>query len=185
MKASCRLARACLELALQTLDVQCPSHTLALTAHGGHSLPAAAFAAVVQSLVVWLLVTPGTRAREASLNFTISRTKLKPMSIELVMLPNHLILCHPFLLLPSVFPSIRVFSNVSALYIRWPKDWSFSVSPSNEYSWLISFRIDLTPWSPRDFQVFPSIIIWKHQFFGAQPSLRSNSHIYTWLLEKL
>ena len=76
--------------------------------------------------------------------FTISQSLLKLMSIESVMPSNHLILCHPLLLLPSVFPSIRVFSNVSALRIRWPKYWrfSFSISPSNEYSGLISFRID-------------------------------------------
>ena len=76
--------------------------------------------------------------------FTISWSLLKPISIKLVMPPNHLILCHPLLLPPSIFPSIRVFSNESILRIRWPKDWSFSfsISPSNEYSGLISFRID-------------------------------------------
>ena len=80
----------------------------------------------------------------ASLSFTISRDLLKPMSIESMIPSNHLILCHPLLLLPSIFPSIRVFSNDSVLPIRWPKDWSFSfsISPSNEYSGLISFRID-------------------------------------------
>ena len=91
-------------------------------------------------------------ARQASLSFTISRSLLKLMSIELVMPSYHLILCHPLLLLPSIFPSIRVFSNESALRIRWPKYWSFSfsISPSNEYSGLVSFRIDwfdlLTVW---------------------------------------
>jgi len=81
---------------------------------------------------------------QTSLSFTISRTLLKLMSIESVMPSNHLVLCHPLLLLPSVFPSIRVFSNESVLCIRWPKDWSFSFSiiPSNEYSESISFRID-------------------------------------------
>ena len=85
-----------------------------------------------------------TAARQASLSFTISRSLLKLMSIELVMPSNHLILCHPLLLLPSIFPGIRVFSSESALRIRWPKFWnfSFSISPSNEYSGLISFRID-------------------------------------------
>ena len=88
--------------------------------------------------------TPWTAACQASLSITKSRNLLKLMSIELVMPSNHLILCHPLLLLPSIFPSFRVFSNESVLYIRWPKDWSFSfnVSPSNEYSGLISFRID-------------------------------------------
>ena len=79
---------------------------------------------------------------QASLSFTISWSLLKLTSIESVMPSNHLILCHPLLHLPSIFPSIRVFSNKSALHIRWPKYWSFSISPSNEYSRLISFRID-------------------------------------------
>ena len=85
---------------------------------------------------VWLLIDPWTAARQASLS------SLKLMSIELMMPSNHLTFCHPLLLLPSIFPSIRVFSNKSALHIRWPKDWSFSISPSSEYSGLISFRID-------------------------------------------
>ena len=93
---------------------------------------------------VGLFVTPWTAAHQASLSTTNSQSLLKFMSIELVMPSNHLILCHPLLLLPSIFPSIRVFSNESILHIRWSKDWSFSfsISPSNEYSGLISFRID-------------------------------------------
>ena len=89
-------------------------------------------------------MTPWTAAGQASLSFTISRSLLKLMSIEPVMPFNQLILCHPLLLLPSMFPSIRVFANESALHIRWPRYWSssFSISPSNEYSGLISFRID-------------------------------------------
>ena len=83
-----------------------------------------------------------TAAHQGSLSFTISRSLLKLMSIESVMPSNHLILCGPLLLLLSIFPSIRVFSSESALCIRWPKYWSFSISPSNEYSGLISFRID-------------------------------------------
>ena len=92
---------------------------------------------------VQLFATPWTAALQASLSLTISRSLLKLMSIESVMPSNHLILCHS-LLLPSIFPSIRIFSNESALRIRWPKYWSFSfsISPSNEYSGLISFRID-------------------------------------------
>ena len=86
--------------------------------------------------------TAGTAARQASLSITNSRSLLKLMSIESVVPSNHLILCHPLLLLPSVFPSIRVFFNESAFHIRWPKYWSFSISPSNECSGLISFRID-------------------------------------------
>ena len=94
---------------------------------------------------VWLFVTPLTAARQASLPFSISQSLLKYMFIELVMLSIHLILCHPLLLLPSIFPSIRVFSNELAPLIKWAKYWSFSfcTSPSNEYSGLISFRIDL------------------------------------------
>ena len=90
------------------------------------------------------LVTPWTAALQASLSITNSQSLLKLMSIPLVMPSNHLILCHPLLLLPSLFPSIRVFSNESALCIRWPKYWSFSfsISPSNECSGLISLRID-------------------------------------------
>ena len=89
-------------------------------------------------------VSPGTATRQASLSFTISYSLLKLMSFELVMSSNHLILCHPLLLPLSIFPSIRVFSNDSALCIRWPNYWhfSFSVSCSNEYSGMISFRID-------------------------------------------
>ena len=99
----------------------------------------------IQSLShVWLSVIPWTAAHQASLSFTISQSSLKLMSIESVMPSNHLILCHPLLLLPSIFPSIRVFSSESALSIRWPEYWnfSFSISPSSEYSGLISFRID-------------------------------------------
>jgi len=91
---------------------------------------------------VWLFVTPWTAAHQASLSFTVSRSLLKPMSIESMMPSNLLILCHPLLLLPSIFSSIRVFFSESALRIRWSKYWSFSISPSNEYSGLISFRID-------------------------------------------
>ena len=99
----------------------------------------------VQSLsLVWLFTTPWTAAHQASLSITNSWSLLKLMSIESVMPSNHLILCCPLLLLPSVFPSIRVFSNELALHIRWPKQWSFSfsISPSNDYSGLIYFRID-------------------------------------------
>ena len=100
---------------------------------------------VIQSLNhVQLFVTPWTAAHQASPSFTISQSLLKFLSIELVMLSNHLILCHSLLLLPSIFPSIRVFSNKLALHIRWPKYWSFSfsISPSNECCGLISFTID-------------------------------------------
>ena len=93
---------------------------------------------------VWLFVTPWTAARQASLSITKSQSLLKLMSIEMVMPSNRLILCHPLLLLPSIFPRVRVFSKESVLCIRWPKCWSFSfsISPSSEYWGLISFGID-------------------------------------------
>ena len=100
----------------------------------------------VQSLsCVWLFATPWSAARQASLSITNSRSPPKPMSIELVMPSNHLILCRPLLLLPSIFPSIRILFNESALCIRWPKYWSFSfnISPSSEHPGLISFRLYL------------------------------------------
>ena len=100
---------------------------------------------VVQSLSsLWFFETPWTAARQASLSFTISRSSLKLMSIESVMPSKHLILCRPLIFLPSIFPSIRVFANESAIHIRWPKYWSFSfnISPSNEHSGPISFRMD-------------------------------------------
>ena len=97
----------------------------------------------VQTLsCVQLIVTPWTAAHQASLSITNSRSLLKLISIESGMPFNPLILCHPLLFLPSIFPSIRVFSKESALHNRWPKYWSFSISPSNEYSGLISFRMD-------------------------------------------
>ena len=102
------------------------------------------FVFVVQSLRVQLFVIPWAAAHQASVSFTISWSLLKVRSLELVMPSNHLILCRPLLLPPSIFPSIRVFSNESALCIMWPKYWSFSfnISPSNEHPGLISFRMD-------------------------------------------
>ena len=131
----------------------------------------------VQSLShVWLFATPWTAACQASLSITNSRSLLKFMSIESVMPSNHLILCRPLLLLPSIFPSIGVFSNESVLRIRWPKYWSFifSISPSNEYSGLIYFR----PLQSKGLsRVFSNTTIWENQFFSFQPSLWSKSHI--------
>ena len=145
---------------------------------------------IVQSLsCVWLFATPWTAACQASLSFTVSWSLLKLMSIDSVMPSNHLIFCCPLLLLLSIFLSIRVFSlNESAPHIRWSKYWSFSFSssPSNEYSGLISFRIDCL--NSLLFnglsRVFSSTTIQKHQFFGSQLALWSNSHIHTWLLGK-
>jgi len=137
---------------------------------------------------VWPFATPWTAAHQTSLSFIISPSLLKLMSIESVMPSNHLILCCPLLVLPSIFPSIRVFSNESALCIRRPKYWSFgvSISPSNEYSGLISSRIDW--FDLLAVQGTPTSLLQHHslkdQLFGTQPSLRSNSHISTWLVEK-
>ena len=132
---------------------------------------------------VWLFVTPWTAARQASLSFTIFESLLKLMSMESVMPSNHLILCGPLLLPPSVFASIRVFSNESVLRIRWPKYWSFSfnISPFNEYPGLISFGWTglISLQSKRLLRVFSNTTVQKHQFFGAQLSLYSNSHIHT------
>ena len=122
------------------------------------------------------------------LSFTISQSLLKFMSIDLVMPSNDLILCRPLFLLPSIFPSIRVFSNGSILGIRWSKYWSFSfsISPSKEYSGLISFTIDwfISLQFKGLLRIFSSTTIQKHPFFGTQPSLWSNTYIHTWLLEK-
>ena len=127
---------------------------------------------------VRLFATPRTAARQASLSWSL----LKLMSIESVMPSNHLILCHPLLLLPSIFPSIRVFSKESTLRMRWTKYWSFSfsISPSNEHPGLISFRMDwlVSLQSKRLSRVFCNTIVQRHQFFGTQLSLWSNSHPY-------
>ena len=136
------------------------------------------FSSVQWLSCVWLLATPWTVALQASLSIINSWSLLKLISIELVMPPSYLVLCRP-LLLPSIFPNIRVFANELVLHIRWPKYWSFSISPSNEYWRLIFFRID---W----FDLFAvqgtlkSLLQHQH----AQPSPWSNSHIPTWLLLK-
>ena len=132
---------------------------------------------------VQLFATPWTEAHQASLSITNSRTLLKLMSIASVMPSNHLILCPPLLLPPSIFPSIRAFSSESVLCIRWPKYWrfSFSISPSNEHqNWS---PLGWTGWislqSKGLARVFSSITVQKHQFFSAQLSSQSNSHIRT------
>ena len=120
-------------------------------------------------------MTPLTAAHQASMPITNLCSFLKLMSIESVMPSNHLILFRPLLHLPSIFPSIRVFSNESVLRIRWPKYWSFSfgISPSNEYSGLISFRLPgwISLQSKGLSRVFSNTTVQKHQFFGAQLSL--------------
>ena len=134
---------------------------------------------------VRLLAIPWTAARQASLSITNSWSLLKLMSLESVMPSNHLILCCP-LLLPSLFPSIRVFSNESVLRIKWPKYWSFSfsISPSNEYSGLISLKMDsldlLAVQGTQESSPTPQFK--KHQFFSAQLSIQSNSHTQRYLI---
>ena len=121
---------------------------------------------------VQLFVTPWTAIHQASLSIINCWSLLKLMSIKLVMPSNHVFLCHPFLLLPSIFPSIRVFYNDSVLHISWSKYWSFSfsISPSNEYLGLISFKIDCFELL-ETLRVSFSTTVQKHQFFGAQLSL--------------
>ena len=137
---------------------------------------------------IWLFVTPWSAALQVSLFSTISWSLLILMSIELVMPSNPLILCHPLLLLPSIFPSIRDFSLELTRCISWPKYWnlSFSISPSNEYSGLISFRIDW--FGLLAVQVTLKSLLQNHSLkasiLGTQPYLWSNSHIHTWLLDK-
>ena len=143
----------------------------------------------VQSLsCVWLFATPCIAAHQASLSITNYQSSLKLMTIESVMPSNHLILCHPLLLLPLIPLSIRVCSNESALHMRWPKYWSFSFS--------ISPSMNTQDWSPLEWtgwislqskglsRVFSNTTIQKHQFFSTQLSSHSNSHIHTWPLEK-
>ena len=143
----------------------------------------------VQSLRrVQLFATPLIAAHQASLSITNSWSSPKLTSIESVMPSSHLILCHPLFLLPPILPSIRVFSNKSIFCMRWPKYWSFSFSiiPSKEHPGLISFRMEwldlLTVQGT--LKSFSNTTVQKHQFFGAQPSSQSNSHIHTWPQEK-
>ena len=143
----------------------------------------------VQSLsCVQLFVTPWAAAHQSSLSITNSQSSPKLMSIELVMPFNHLILCCSLLLLPSILPSVRVFSNESALHIRWPKYWSFSfnISPSNEHPGLISFKMD---WLgllavQGTLKSLPQHHSSKASILRRSAFLQSNSHIHTWLLEK-
>ena len=147
---------------------------------GLHRVPEHQFSSVQSLSRVRLFATPWTVARQASLSITSSQSLLKLMSIELGMPSNNLILCHPLLLLSSIFPSIRVFSNESILHIGWPKYWSFSfsISPSNEYSGLISFRMDWldllavqgTLKSPLQHHSSKASILWHSAFFMVQLS---------------
>ena len=134
-------------------------------------------------VLVAQLPTPWTIAHQGPLSSTVSQSLLRFTSIESVALSSHLIFCCHLLLLPSVFPSIRGFSKELALHIRWPKYWnfSFSISPSNEYSGLISSGLTglIFLLYKRLSRVFPNTTDQKHQFFGVQPSLWSDSHIHT------
>ena len=143
----------------------------------------------VQSLShVWLFVTPWTVARQASLSITNSWSLLKLLSFESMMPSNHFILCLPLLLLPSIFPSIRIFSNESVLCIRWPKfrdSASASVLPKKLQDWFPIWLTGLISLQSKGLsRVFSNTIVQKHQFSCAQLSSWSNSHIHTWLLEK-
>ena len=138
----------------------------------------------VQSLSrVQLFATPQTAAHQASLSITNPQSLLNLMSIESMMPSKHLILCHPLLLLPSIFPSIRVFSNESVFHIRCPKYWSFSISPSNKYSGLISFRMDWlyllavqeTLKSLLQYHSSKASILWRSAFFMVQLSSRHDN----------
>ena len=146
-----------------------------MSSPGGMTWDPAHFSSVQLLSHVRLFVTPWTAACQTSLSITNSWSLLKLMSIESVMPSNHLILCHPLLLLPSIFPSIRIFSNESVLFIRWPKYWrfSFNISPSNEHSGLLSFRMDWLDLlqSKGLSRVFSKTTVQKHQFFGTQLSL--------------
>ena len=140
----------------------------------------------VQSLsCVWLFATPWPAAQHPPLSFAIFQSLLKFMSIESVIPSNDLILCCPLLLLSPIFPSIRVFSNELALHIRWPEYWSFSFSISPPMNIQGLFPLGMSGWislpSKGLSRVFSSTAIQKHQFFGTQSPLLSNSHIHTWL----
>ena len=148
--------------------------------------PSVQFSSVAQSCLI--LCDPMDCSTPGLLSITNSWSLLKLMCIASVMPSNPPILCRPLLLLPPIPPSIRVFSNESALRIKWPKYWSFSfsISPSNEYSGLISFRMDWFDLCAVQgtLKSLLNTTVQKHQFFGTQPSLWSNSHIHTRLLEK-
>ena len=158
------------------------------SSQGNMSFVVSAFSSVQLLSRVRLFATPWITPCQASLSITISQSSLRLTSIESMMPSSHLILCRPLFLLPPIPPSIRVFSNESTLRMRWPEYWSFSFSiiPSKEHPRLIAFRMDwldllAVQGTPR---VFSKTTVQKHQFFRAQPSSQSNSHIHTWPLEK-
>ena len=149
--------------------------------------PLPVFSSVQSLSYVWLFLTPWTATRQASLSITSFQSLPKPMSIESVMPSNHPIICHPILLLPSIFSSIRVFSNESAL-CRGGQTIGVSASttvlPMNTQDWSLGWTGWISLQSKGLSRVFSNNTVQKHQFFGAQLSSQSNSHIHTWLLEK-
>ena len=148
-----------------------------------HCFASVQFSSVQSLSSVQLFVTPGIAARQVSLSITNSQSSPRLTSIESVMPSSQLILCRPLLLLPPIPPSIRVLSNESALHVKWPKysSFSFSIGPSNEQPGLISFRMDwLDLLAVQGLsRVFSNTTVQNHQFFGAQLSSQSNSHIHT------
>ena len=152
------------QFSLISLAVHCPKELL--TSSVWEIILCCCYSSVVNR--VRLFAIPWTAARQAPLSFTIPWSLLRLMSTELMMPSTHLIFCCPLLLLPSMFPSIRVFYSELALCIRWPKYWSFSISPSSEYSRLISFRIDCFHFLAVKglSRVFSITTVRKHQFFG-------------------
>ena len=163
---------------------------ISLRGHAGyeiHHLCLFVVVVVVQSLsYVWLFVTPWIAARQACLSIINSQSLLKLMSIESVMLSNLILNCPLLLLLPSIFPIIRVFSNESALCVRWPKYWSLSISvPMNIQAWFPLGLTGLISFLSKELsRVFSNTTVQKHEFFGAPPPLWFNSHNCAWLLEK-
>ena len=152
-------------------------------APSGKPLAEVQFSSVQSLSHVWLFVTPWIAARQASLSITNSRSSTRLTSIESVMPSSHLILCCPLLLLPPIPPSIRVFSNESILHMRWPKYWSSasaSFLPKKSQGWSPLERTDWISLQSKGLsRVFSNTTVQKHQFFGAQPSSQSNSHIHT------
>ena len=154
-----------------------PSNFLPCTPRKKGRLNSVQFSSVESLSRVWLFATPWITAHQSSLSITNSQSSPKLMSVESVMPSSHLILCHPLLFLSPIPPRIRVFSNESALDIRWPKYWSFSsnISPSNEHPSPLGWAGWISLQFKRLSRVFSNTTVQKHRFFGAQPSSQSNS----------
>ena len=164
-----------------------PDYYIQQRSHSNMKEKSKAFNSVQLLSRVLLFATSWTSACQVSLSIANSWSPFKPISIELVMPSNHLILCHPLLLLHSIFPSIRVFSNESALHIRWPKycsSASTSVLPMNTHDWSLGRTGWISLQSKGLSRVFSNTTVEAHQFFSAQLSLLPNSYIHTWPLDK-